>query len=165
MKSERIKVGVIGTGFVSRHFANELDRRPGYALGRVLTRRPIDGCTEFPRRDALTRNVDALIESSDVVFECSGDAVYAAETVGRVLDAGRPVVTLNAEFHVTVGSYFVERGAPLSEAEGDQPGCLAALHEDAVAMGFEPVAYVNMKAFLNRTPSVEDMTFWAKKQD
>ena len=165
MSTERIKVGVIGTGFIARHFVYELQRRRGYALGRVLTRRPIEGCTEFPRPDALTHSVDALTEASDVVFECSGDAIHAAETVGRVLDAGRPVVTLNAEFHVTVGSHFVGRAAPLSEAEGDQPGCLAALHEDAVAMGFEPLAYVNMKAFLNRNPSVEDMTFWARKQD
>jgi predicted homoserine dehydrogenase-like protein len=80
-----------------------------------------------------------------------------------VLDAGRPVVTLNAEFHTTLGSHFVGRGL-LSEAEGDQPGCLAALHEDAVAMGFEPLAYGNMKAFLNRDPSPEDMQFWAEKQ-
>jgi predicted homoserine dehydrogenase-like protein len=160
---EQIKVGVIGTGFVARHFAFELARRPRYRLARVLTRRPLDRCPEFPRPDALTDSIDALIESSDVVFECSGDALYAAATVGRVLDAGRPVVTLNAEFHVTVGSHFVERGL-LSEAGGDQPGCLAALHEDAVAMGFAPLVYGNMKAFLNRDPSPADMRYWAERQ-
>jgi len=130
----------------------------------VLTRRPVDRCPEFPRPDALTSSIDALIEASDVVLECSGDALYAAETVGRVLDAGRPVVTLNSEFHVTVGSHFVGRGL-LSEAEGDQPGCLAALHEDAVAMGFTPLVYANMKSFLNRNPSPDDMRYWAERQN
>ncbi|HSA79481.1 MAG TPA: hypothetical protein VLE23_01580 [Geminicoccaceae bacterium] len=160
----KTSVGIIGTGFVARHFAFELERRPGYRLARVLTRRSLDRCPDFPRRDALTDSLDELITASDVVFECTGDAFYAARTVGRVLDAGKPVVTLNAEFHATIGAHFVERGT-LSEAEGDQPGCLAALAEDAVATGFEPLVYGNMKAFLNRDPTPEEMRYWAERQD
>ncbi len=160
----RLRIGVIGTGFVSRHFVHELARRPNYELGKVLTRRPLEGCGEYPRQDALTTSLDELIEASDIVFECTGDVPYAASTVGPVLDAEKPVVTLNAEFHTTVGSHFVDRGL-LTEAEGDQPGCLAALHEEAIAMGFSPLVYGNMKAFLNRNPSPEDMKFWADKQD
>ncbi len=163
-QDSRLRIGVIGTGFVSRHFVHELERRPAYELGKVLTRRPLDGCGEYPRPDALTSSLDELIEASDVVFECTGDVPYAVSTVGPVLDAGRPVVTLNAEFHTSVGSHFVERGL-LTEAEGDQPGCLAALREEAVALGFEPLVYGNMKAFLNRNPSPEDMRFWADKQN
>ena len=159
-----IRVGIIGTGFVSRHFLYELERREGYALGRALTRRPLDSCREYPRQDALTDSLDQLIEESDVIFECTGDVPYAASTVGPALTAGRPVVTLNAEFHTTLGSHFVDQGL-LTEAEGDQPGCLAALDEEARAMGFTPLAYGNMKAFLNRNPSPEDMKFWAEKQD
>ena len=156
-----IRIGVIGTGFVARHFVWELERRrPRYALGRAFTRRPVEACPEFPRPDALTRSLDQLIEASDVVFECSGDPVHAAGAVGRALEAGRAVVTLNAEFHVTLGSHFVGKGV-LTEAEGDQPGCLAALHEEAVAMGFAPLVYGNMKGFLNRSPTPEDMAYWA----
>jgi predicted homoserine dehydrogenase-like protein len=160
----QISVGIIGTGFVARHFTFELERRPNWRLGKVLTRRPLDRCQEFPDQAALTDSLDAVIEASDVVFECTGDAFYAARTIGRVLDAGKPVVTLNAEFHSTIGSHFVERGV-LSEAEGDQPGCLAALAEDAVATGFQPLVYCNMKAFLNRDPNPEEMRYWAERQD
>jgi predicted homoserine dehydrogenase-like protein len=74
------------------------------------------------------------------------------------------VVTLNSEFHCTVGSHFVDRGT-LSEADGDQPGCLASLHEDAVAMGFSPLVCANMKAFLNLDPQREEMEYWARKQN
>jgi predicted homoserine dehydrogenase-like protein len=155
-------VGVIGTGFVARHFTHEVERRPNYCLARVLTRRPLDRLAEFPRPEALTGSLDALIEASDVVFECTGDVLYAARTVGRVLAARKPVVTLNAELHVTVGSQLVERGV-LSEAEGDQPGCLAALHEEALAMGFTPLVYGNIKGFLNRNPTPEDMAFWSRR--
>jgi predicted homoserine dehydrogenase-like protein len=159
----RVRVGVIGTGFVARHFTYELERRPSYRLGKVLTRRPLDRCPDFPHQAALTHSLDAVIETSDVVFECTGDALYAARTIGRVLDSGKPVVTLNAEFHATIGAHFVERGL-LSEAEGDQPGCLAALAEDAVATGFKPLVYCNMKGFLNRDPTPEEMRYWAERK-
>jgi predicted homoserine dehydrogenase-like protein len=159
----QFRVGVIGTGFVARHFTREMERRPSYRLGKVLTRRPLDRCPDFPHQAALTDSLDALIGASDVVFECTGDALYAACTIGRVLDAGKPVVTLNAEFHATIGAQFVARGR-LSEAEGDQPGCLAAIAEDAVATGFTPLVYCNMKTFLNRNPSPEEMRYWAERQ-
>ncbi len=159
-----IRVGVVGTGFVSRHFVHELQRRKGYELGKVLTRRPLDSCAEFPRQDALTHSLDQVLEDCDVVFECTGDVRHAATTVGPALAAGKPVVTLNAEFHSTIGSHFVGQGL-LSEAEGDQPGCLAALKEEAVACGFEPLVYGNMKSFLDRNPTPENMKFWAEKQD
>jgi predicted homoserine dehydrogenase-like protein len=157
-----VKVGIIGTGFVARHFALEIERRQHYRLAKVLTRRPQDSVRGFPE-GALSHSLDELIEASDVVFECSGDVFHAATTVGKVLDAARPVVTLNAEFHATIGSHFVSRGL-LSEAEGDQPGSLAALREDALAMGFTPLVYANMKAFLNRNPTPEEMRYWAARQ-
>jgi predicted homoserine dehydrogenase-like protein len=162
-KGPPVRVGIIGTGFVARHFALELERRQDYRLARVLTRRPHDSVAAFAD-GMLTRSIDELIEASDVVFECSGDVFHAATTIGRALDARRPVVTLNAEFHATVGSHFVERGL-LSEAEGDQPGSLAALREDALAMGFTPLVYANMKAFLNRNPTSEEMRYWAARQN
>ncbi len=159
-----VRIGIVGTGFVSRHFVFELARRSSYRLGKVLTRRPLASCVEYPRQDALTDSLDQLIDESDVVFECTGDVPHAATTVGPILAAGKPVVTLNAEFHTTVGSHFVDQGL-LTEAEGDQPGCLAALHEEALALGFRPLVYGNMKAFLNRNPSPEDMRYWAERQD
>ncbi len=163
MLREKKRIGVIGTGFVSTNFVNELGRRSEYELGRVLTRRDPAHMMDFPRHDALTTSVQEVVDNADLVFECSGDPEHAARVVGPVLDAGIPVVTMNAEFHVTLGSAFVERGL-LTEGEGDQPGCLAALGEQAYDVGMNVLAYVNMKAFLNRNPSREDMTFWANKQ-
>ena len=82
-RQAKIDVGVIGTGFVARHFTYELERRPGYRLAKVLTRRPLDRCPDFPHADALTDSLEALIAASDVVFECTGDAFYAARTIPR----------------------------------------------------------------------------------
>ena len=163
MLHEKKRIGVVGTGFVSTNFVNELGRRSEYELSRVLTRRDPASLRGFPRSDAVTNSVQEVIDTSDLVFECSGDPDHAAAVVGPVLDAGIPVVTMNAEFHVTLGSAFVDRGL-LTEAEGDQPGCLAALREQAHDVGMDVLAYVNMKAFLDRNPSRESMMFWANKQ-
>jgi predicted homoserine dehydrogenase-like protein len=161
-RETRPQVGIAGTGFVARHFAMELARRPDWRLGPVLTRRPLDRVEGFPG-DHLTDSLDALIDGAEIILECTGDVPQATRVVGRALAAGRPVLTLDPEFHVTTGSCFVGQGY-LSEADGDQPGCQASLHEEAVAMGFEPLVLGNLKGFLNRTPSLEDMSYWGQKQ-
>jgi len=51
----------------------------------------------------------------------------------------------------------------LSEAHGDQPGCQAALMEEALELGFTPLVLGNMKGFLNHTPTDKDMRYWAKR--
>jgi predicted homoserine dehydrogenase-like protein len=74
------------------------------------------------------------------------------------------VITNNADFHVTTGSYFVRKGAYVSAADGDQPGCLARLKAEVEDMGFEPCAYVNIKGFLNLNPERKDMEYWSEQQ-
>lgn len=157
------KIGIVGTGFVSRGLVSLLQHYPWVQLSHVLTRRDIGNCPEYPRQDLLTSSVDQIIESSDLVIECAGDVVHATAVIDRVMAAGLPVVTMDAEFHATTGSYFVDKGI-ISEGEGDQPGSLAALKEEAEMMGFKPLVYGNIKWFLNHTPTLEDMQFWAEKQ-
>lgn len=158
-----LTVGVAGTGFISRHFIVELLRRPAYRLGKVLTRRRIDSVRDFPCPEALVTSIAAMIEGSDLIFECSGDPLHATNVVEAACQANRPIVTMNTEFHVTAGSQFVGRGL-VSEAEGDQPGSQAAMREDALAMGFQPLVYGNMKGFLNIAPTPEEMAYWSGRQ-
>lgn len=157
------RIGVVGTGWLSRHFILSLDRHRDMSAARVLTRRDPDACPDFPRQDLLTRSVEDLLDRVDVVVECSGDPVHAADVVSAAFAAGLPVVTMNAEFHVTCGSWFVGRGL-LTEAAGDQPGSLALLAREARGMGFEPLVYGNMKGFLNTDPTPDDMAAWAARQ-
>ena len=162
-EGDRIRVGVVGTGFISRHFALACERQVDLEVSRVLTRRSPESCTEYPGQERLTQALDELLEQSDIVLECSGDPLYATEVVARSVEAGLPVVTSNVEFHVTAGSYFVDKGL-VTEAEGDQPGSEAALAEEALAMGFEPLVYGNMKGFLNHHPTPEEMAYWGERQ-
>jgi predicted homoserine dehydrogenase-like protein len=159
-----IRVGVAGTGFVSRHFAMAFNGRQGLSVSNVLTRRPLADIADHPAAPVATNCADELIDRCDVVFECTGDAVAAADLINRALAAGRPVVTSNPEFHVTAGSFFVGRGV-VTEHEGDQPGALASMHRFATDMGFRPLAYCNIKGFRNYAPTLDDMVYWARKQN
>ena len=140
-----------------------LEKQNDFTVSRVLTRTSIKVRSDFPGEDLLTNSVNELIDKSDIVIECTGHAVYATEVIEKVLSASRPVVTMDAEFQVTSGSYFIGRGL-ITEAEGDQPGCLAVFAEDIVQMGFKPLVYGNIKGFLNHNPTQQEMEFWANKQ-
>ena len=70
---------------------------------------------------------------------------------------------MDAELQITSGTYLSTLGV-LTEAEGDQPGALAALHREALAMGFRPLVYGNLKGYLNHQPKLEDMQYWAQFQ-
>ena len=155
-------IGVIGTGFIARGLVRLLDQHQDYCVAGILTRTQVGSRSDFPLSHLMTNSIDELIGKSELIVECTGDAIYATENIDKILRASLPVVTMNSEFHITAGSYFVDKGL-VTEAEGDQPGVLAMLHEEALAMGFKPLVYGNNKGFLNHDPTLEDMKFWANK--
>jgi len=157
-----VRLGVVGTGFIASNLIKTVGRRDGFQVGHILTRRAFHQVEGMPG-DSLTHSIERLVSDSDVVVECSGDPIWATDVVAVAVQAQRPVVTMNTEFHITTGTAFVHQGL-VTEAAGDQPGCLAVLHEEAVGMGFEPVVYGNMKGFLNPNPTPEEMSYWGKRQ-
>jgi len=154
---------VIGTGFIAKGFTRAMADQTDVEITRVLTRRELKSCGDFPCPDLLTHSAEELIDRADVIVECSGDVVHATNIIDLALKAGRPVVTMDAEWHVTVGSAYADKGL-VTEAEGDQPGVLAALREDILQMGFRPLVYGNIKGFYNPDPKPDEMRYWAKKQ-
>mgnify|MGYP001260867712 FL=1 len=162
MGTSKTRIGVVGTGLIGKGLTMELERQPDLEVGSVLTRRDIGSMDGHPSREKLTNDVEHFLARVDLVVECSGDCIYGTEVIDRSIRAGLPVVTMNAELQVTTGSWFARRGF-ITEAEGDQPGCLAALKENAVSMGFEPVVYGNIKGFLNTNPAREDMEYWSAR--
>jgi len=158
------KIGVSGTGMIARCFIRLIQTHyQDMEISHVLTRRPLNTFSDFPMADRLTNSIDQVVDGADLIVECSGDVFHGTEVIERAFEAGLQVVTVNAELQVTTGSYLAGKGF-LTEAEGDQPGSLAALHEEALMMGFKPLVYGNMKGYLNHDPSPEDMAYWAKRQ-
>lgn len=157
---KKFRIGIVGTGFIAAGLSVALRSSRDLSVSRVLTRRDRSSIRNFG--ESITGSVNDLLDHSDLIVECSGDILHGAEVVDAALDRGLPVVTMGSEFHATVGSYFAGRGL-ITEAEGDQPGSLAALHEEVVQMGFKPLVYGNIKGFLNHNPTIQDMHFWAKQ--
>ena len=161
---EKYKIGVIGTGFIASGFAHLVANSRDFEIAKILTRRPIEAI-DWIAPEYLTQSLSELIDSCDIVFECSGDVYHATEAILAAANAGRKVVTLDAEFHVTTGSYFVQNGHYVTDADGDQPGCLARLKTEIEGMGFKPKAYVNIKGFINLNPEKKEMQYWSEQQN
>lgn len=160
----RVRVGLSGSGFVARALFPLLEASPDFTVTGVLTRRPVAlSAGAFPEA-LLTNAAEALIEKADIVLECSGDTLHAAEVLAAAGAAGRRLVTMNAEAQVTVGTELLHMGFSLTEAHGDQPGATAELDAEVRAIGFTPVAYVNLKGFHDPDPTPESMRYWSEKQ-
>jgi len=158
-----IRIGVNGTGFISIGLCQMLRKNKSYAVSKILTRRHISSFDTTESQALVTNNVQELIDNSDVIVECTGDAIWATIIIDNAFQANLPVITMNAEFQVVAGSYYQEYGI-LCESEGDQPGSLAALDYEVGAMGFTPVVYGSQKGFINQTPDMESMQNWAHRQ-
>lgn len=163
VEQKKYRIGISGTGFIASGLMLALKYHPELVVSRVLTRRPIDQVSAPIARELLTNTVEDLIKESDLVVECSGDVLHGTEVVEAVLRAGLPVVTMNSELQTVSGTALSALGT-LVEAEGDQPGSLAALHREVVDMGFEPIVYGNIKRFLNLSPTRDEMEYWSKRQ-
>lgn len=163
-KNTEVRVGIVGTGYIAKGLTELLKRDSRIEVSKVLTRRRlstvIDGSISTQQ---ATNHPDELIRNSDIVFISTGDPIYGTEVAVQALAENRPVVTMDAELQVTTGSYLAKLGY-LTEAQGDQPGSLAALNEEVVAMGFRPLVYGNIKGFLNPNPTKLDMEYWATRQ-
>lgn len=157
------RIGIAGTGFIARQLLRTLEKASDIKPSVVLSRRNRGGLHDFSWRNLVTNSLTKFVTNCDLVVECSGHPLQAATVVMAAFEKALPVVTMNTEFHVTCGSAFVGNGW-LSEAEGDQPGCTAALARELKGMGFAPLVYGNMKGFLNHNPSLSEMEFWAEKQ-
>ena len=158
--NNQTKIGIIGTGFIATGLVRVIEQMPDLVVSSILTRRNVNTLSSsLP----YTNSIDELIEKSQLIVECAGDPIYGTDVIARALAAGLPAITMDAELQVTTGTYLSTLGY-LTEAEGDQPGALAALHREALAMGFKPLVYGNLKGYLNHHPTLKDMQYWAQFQ-
>ncbi len=134
-----------------------------YKIAPILTRRQPSSVAKIPGAEKITGHLGEFLDNCDLVVECSGTVNGARRVIEGSLKQAIPTVSLNAEFQMTLGAAFRGSGL-LTEAQGDQPGSLAALDEEVRLMGFQPVVYGSQKGFLDHAPSPTDMKYWAEKQ-
>ncbi|UCD75630.1 MAG: hypothetical protein JSV91_01690 [Phycisphaerales bacterium] len=181
--------GLIGTGIirqvrltpsmrcpliVSRTIEHAVDAyvKAGVAAGDIVVS---DDITELGRaveeeRPAITRRVEALRELAaiDVVVEATGAVEYGAKVALHAIESGKHIVMMNAETDATVGCLLKhkadEAGVVYTNSDGDQPGVLKRLVDHVQCMGFEVVAAVNCKGFMDAYATPESIRPWAEKQ-
>ena len=165
MRNEReTRVGIVGTGYIARGLTYALRNDESLDISRVLTRRNPEQIKDLAiAKRQITTSPQELIDNSGIIVECSGDPVYATAVVSEAMDAGLKIVTMDSELQITSGTWLARKGF-ITEAEGDQPGSIAALHKEVLAMGFEPLVLGNIKGFLNHTPVEDEMKYWAGRQ-
>lgn len=188
-----IKVAVSGIGSMGRGIALQLKSMPGMEPGILVNRTteraveawiamgvPFDEIvvSDDPRLlriaveqglACVTRDVEAAmaLEQIEVLVESTGTVGPAARSVLAAIQAIKHVVVMNAELDATIGCYLAERarqqGVIYGYADGDQPGVLMRILEWVELHGFEIVAAVNCKGFLDVRATPESSQEWANR--
>jgi predicted homoserine dehydrogenase-like protein len=156
-----VYIGIIGSGFISKGFYLFSLFNKDIKVSKILTRTAIKKRKDFPH-NVLTNDLNDLVKNSDIILECSGDVLHASNCINEVFKFGLPVVTVNSEFHITVGSHFYKKGL-IFEAEGDQPSCIYKLNSELLDMGFKPLVYGNYKKYLRYNVDLNQARYWSKK--
>ncbi len=186
-----VAVGLIGTGFVGSHLAHQFSLTPGLRTAVILNRTAANGVDAYRRSGyeiddvvisddvktiegaidsgtpVVTTSLEAFtaLNNVEIVMEASGSAAHGAISTRACLEAGKDVVSMNAEADATVGwllkSIAMENDAIYTISDGDQPGVLMRLIEYTEAAGFETVAAINCKGFMDRHATPESIKEWA----
>lgn len=188
-----IQVGVVGTGSMGRGIAGAVNvtkgMRPALLANRTVER-AIDTYLALgaDRSEIVTSDdpdvLDAAIQSGfptvtsdpaaaaavpslEVIVEATGTVEYATHVSLAAISGRKHLVVMNAEMDCTVGCELAararEQGVVYSYADGDQPGVMMRLIEWAKGAGFEIVAAVNCKGYLNSRATPDDIRPWAER--
>jgi predicted homoserine dehydrogenase-like protein len=181
-----IRVGIVGAGFMGRGIALQIIKNvPGMVLAAVYSRNLADARRAYTDGDiesvqevssiaqlqdaisagksAVTDDVEVLCQAPgiDAIIEVTGTIDFAARVSIDAMNAGKHVISMNAELDATLGpilKVYAERaGVIMTTADGDQPGVIMNLLRWVQSIGFKPVLAGNMKGLQDpyRTPETQ----------
>ena len=124
--------------------------------------------SENPALSASPDVIEAL-DSIDTVVEATGALDYGARVVLGSLEAGKHVVSLNAELDATIGFLLHDtarrRGVVYTISDGDQPGVILRHMEFVSGMGFAITAAINCKRNLDVHQNPETSRGYANRDN
>ncbi|MGS0685718.1 NAD(P)H-dependent oxidoreductase [Nakamurella sp. GG22] len=181
-----IRVGMIGAGFMGRGVARQIIKyTPGMVLAAVSNRNVAGaerafreaGVDDFGHASStrevaqsvaagtpvVTDDPTTICEADgiDVICDVTGAVEFGAAATLAAFEAGKHVVTMNAELDGTVGPLLAHRarsaGVVFSGVDGDQPGVEVNLHRFVSGIGLTPLVMGNIKGLQDRfrTPATQ----------
>ncbi|MGH3588146.1 MAG: NAD(P)H-dependent oxidoreductase [Pseudonocardia sp.] len=184
-EERRIRVGMIGAGFMGRGLANQIvNSVPGMRLVAIANRtlanaerayaeagvEPVRVESASQLDVAIEKGTPAVLEDAfellkavhlDCVVDVTGAVEFGARVTVAAIERGLPVVTMNAELDGTVGPLLAHRaraaGVVLTGCDGDQPGVQANLLRFVRGLGVTPLVAGNIKGLQDeyRTPTTQ----------
>jgi predicted homoserine dehydrogenase-like protein len=194
-RGEPVRAGVIGAGFMGRGLVYQLSKMPGMHPALVVNRTPekaVNAYVEagFKREHVLvsddvakltgavgekrpavatTPEIAASVATLDVVIEATGAVELGAREALACIRNKKHFVSLNAETDGTVGALLKRRadeaGIVYTNADGDQPGVIMRMIEYCRGCGFDVLAAVNCKGFMNVDATPDSIREWAVRQN
>jgi predicted homoserine dehydrogenase-like protein len=194
-RGEIISVAVAGSGMIGRGIVRQINLTPGMRTALIVNRTVEHGVNAFrcagrdrddivasdkPRdlqaaidssRAAVTTRLEAIrdLDGIDAAVEVTGAVEYGARMALCAIDGGKHVIMMNAETDATVGCALKRladvAGVIYTNSDGDQPGVLKRLTDYVEGVGFQIVAAVNCKGFMDRAATPDSIREWAIKQN
>lgn len=186
-REKPIDVIVVGLGFMGFGFISSIQHTVGIRTPLIITRRPDESrqmLSDAGFRVICENKLEKIITLSkegyicvssnlelistypaEVVMEVTGTVEYGVDIALRTISAHKHLVTMNPELQATLGTKLKEladaEGVVITDVTGDQPGSLARLVGQSKMMGFRVLMAGNMKRYLNRHATNEEMKPWA----
>jgi predicted homoserine dehydrogenase-like protein len=193
-RGEPVRTAVIGAGFMGKGLVYQLSKMPGMRPSLVVNRSPEKGVAAYveagyrreqvlvsddpkalaaavmEKRPAVTAasEIAGEVATLDVVIEATGAVELGAREALACIRNKKHFISLNAETDGTVGCVLKkkadEAGVVYSNADGDQPGVIMRMIEYCQGCGFDVLAAVNCKGFMNVDATPDSIMEWAVKQ-
>src|SRR5688500_8284123 len=193
-RGEPVRAGVIGAGFMGRGLVYQLSKMPGMHPARVVNRTPDKAVAAYvesgykreyvlvsddpaklanavhEKRPAVatTPEIAGHVATLDVVIEATGAVELGAREALSCIRNKKHFISLNEETDGTIGCLLKrkadEAGVVYSNSDGDQPGVIMRMVEYCQGCGFDVLAAVNCKGFMNIRATPDSIMEWAVKQ-
>jgi predicted homoserine dehydrogenase-like protein len=194
-RGEPVRAAVIGAGFMGKGLVYQLSKMPGMHPALVVNRTPERAIAAYvesgykrqhilvsddpkalaaavmEKRPAVSAEseIAGAVATLDVAIEATGAVELGAREALSCIRNKKHFISLNAETDGTLGCLLKrkadEAGCVYSNADGDQPGVIMRMIEYCRGCGFEVLAAVNCKGFMNIDATPDSIREWAIKQN
>ncbi|WP_227021607.1 homoserine dehydrogenase [Oceaniferula marina] len=168
-----IRVGLAGAGCMGMGIARQIARTPGMHLSWVADTdlASAEMAASFDSSCRAGVSVDQMFdrEPVDAFVESTNTIGPALDYCLRAIEERAHLVLMNAEVDLAFGPELLaasdQQGVMMTSDAGDQHGVLASMIHEIELWGFDIVQAGNIKGFLNRYATAEDLMGEAAKRN